>query len=151
MSNLVIVSHVKDGCELAKEHNLGEAITDIIRQHHGTGLVSYFYEKAKKEGKASGKPIQEINFRYPGPKPQRKEAGLVLIGDIVEASSRTLTNPTPARIRNLVNSRIKQVVEEGQLDESDLTFRDLKKIAETFTRVLTGIFHKRIEYQQPSK
>ena len=151
MSNLVIVSHVKDGCELAKEHNLGEAITDIIRQHHGTGLVSYFYEKAKKEGKASGKPIQEINFRYPGPKPQRKEAGLVLLGDIVEASSRTLTNPTPARIKNLVNSRIKQVVEEGQLDESDLTFRDLKKIAETFTRVLTGIFHKRIEYQQPSK
>jgi len=151
MSSLVIVSHVKDGCELAKEHNLGEAITDIIRQHHGTGLVSYFYEKAKKEGKASGQPIQEIDFRYPGPRPQKKEAGLVLLGDIVEASSRTLTNPTPARIRNLVNSRIKQVVEEGQLDESDLTFRDLKKIAETFTRILTGIFHRRIEYKQPSK
>jgi len=150
MSSRVIISHVKDGCELAKEHNLGKAITDIIRQHHGTGLVSYFYEKAKKESKASGQSVLEGDFRYPGPKPQKKEAGLVLIGDIIEASSRTLTNPTPARIRNLVNTRVQQVVEEGQLDESDLTFRDLRKIAETFTRILTGIFHRRIEYHQTS-
>ncbi|HPQ45105.1 MAG TPA: HDIG domain-containing protein [Syntrophales bacterium] len=151
MSSLVIISHVKDGCELAKEHNLGKAITDIIRQHHGTGLVSYFYEKAKKETVASGKSILEGDFRYPGPKPQKKEAALVILGDIVEASSRTLTNPTPARIQNLVNSRIQQVVKEGQLDECDLTFRDLKKISETFTRVLTGIFHRRIDYKQPSE
>ncbi|MDI6616947.1 MAG: HDIG domain-containing protein, partial [Syntrophaceae bacterium] len=150
MSSRVIISHVKDGCDLAREHNLGKVITAIIRQHHGTGLVSYFYEKAKKETKGSGKPILEADFRYPGPKPQKKEAGLVLLGDIIEASSRTLTNPTPARIRNLVNARIQQVVEEGQLDESDLTFRDLRKIAETSTRILTGIFHRRIEYQQPS-
>ncbi|MBN2539144.1 MAG: HDIG domain-containing protein [Deltaproteobacteria bacterium] len=151
MSSLVIISHVKDGCELAKEHNLGKAITDIIRQHHGTGLVSYFYEKAKKESTASGQSILESDFRYPGPRPQKKEAALVILGDIVEASSRTLTNPTPARIQNLVNSRIQQVVKEGQLDESDLTFLDLKKISETFTRVLTGIFHRRIEYNQPSR
>jgi hypothetical protein len=150
MSSRVIISHVKDGCELAKEHNLGKAIMDIIRQHHGTGLVSYFHEKAKKESKASGQSILEDDFRYPGPKPQKKEAGLVLLGDIIEASSRTLTNPTPARIKNLVNNRIQQVVEEGQLDESDLTFRDLRKIAETFTRILTGIFHRRIEYHHPS-
>ncbi|MBW2631172.1 MAG: HDIG domain-containing protein [Deltaproteobacteria bacterium] len=151
MSSLVITSHVKDGCELAKKHNLGKAIEDIIKQHHGTGLVRYFYEKAKEDSKVSGQSVQENDFRYPGPKPQNKEAGLVLLGDIVEASSRTLTNPTPARIRNLVNSRIKQVMEEGQFDESDLTFRDLKKIAETFTRILTGIFHSRVEYKQPSK
>ena len=150
MSSLVIISHVKDGCELAREHNLGKAITDIIRQHHGTSLVSYFHEKAKKESKVSGQSILEGDFRYPGPKPQKKEAGLVLLGDIIEASSRTLTNPTPARIKNLVNNRIQQVVEEGQLDDSDLTFRDLRKIGETFTRILTGIFHRRIEYQQPS-
>ncbi len=151
MSSLVIISHVKDGCELAKEHNLGKAITDIIRQHHGTGLVTYFYEKAKKQTKTtSGQPILEDDFRYPGPKPQKKEAGLVLLGDIIEASSRTLTNPTPARIKNLVNTRIQQVVEEGQLDDSELTFRDLRKIAETFTRILTGIFHRRIEYHQSS-
>ncbi|MEA3487093.1 MAG: HDIG domain-containing protein, partial [Thermodesulfobacteriota bacterium] len=151
MSSLVITSHVKDGCELARKHNLGKAIEDIIKQHHGTSLVRYFYEKAKEDNKVSGQSVQENDFRYPGPKPQNKEAGLVLLGDIVEASSRTLTNPTPARIRNLVDSRIKQVMEEGQLDESDLTFRDLKKIAETFTRRLTGIFHRRIEYKQPSK
>ena len=151
MSSLVIISHVKDGCELAKEHNLGKAITDIIRQHHGTGLVTYFHEKAKKQNKTtSGQPILEDDFRYPGPKPQKKEAGLVLLGDIIEASSRTLTNPTPARIKNLVNTRIQQVVEEGQLDDSELTFRDLRKIAETFTRILTGIFHRRIEYHQSS-
>ncbi|MCD6486770.1 MAG: HDIG domain-containing protein [Syntrophobacterales bacterium] len=151
MSSLVITSHVKDGCELAKKHNLGKAIEDIIKQHHGTSLVRYFYEKAKEDSKVSGQSVQENDFRYPGPKPQNKEAGLVLLGDIVEASSRTLTNPTPARIKNLVNSRIKQVMEEGQFDESDLTFRDLKKIAETFTRILTGIFHSRVEYKQPSK
>jgi len=151
MSSLVIISHVKDGCDLAKEHNLGKAIENIIRQHHGTSLVRYFYDKAKTDSKASGQAIREGDFRYPGPQPQNKEAGLVLLGDIVEASSRTLTNPTPARIKNLVNSRIKQVMEEGQLDESDLTFRDLKKIAETFTRILTGIFHSRIEYKQHSK
>ncbi|MDD5724298.1 MAG: HDIG domain-containing protein [Syntrophales bacterium] len=150
MSSLVIISHVKDGCELAREHNLGKAITDIIRQHHGTGLVSYFHEKAKKESKESGQSILEGDFRYPGPKPQGKEAVLVLLGDVIEASSRTLTNPTPARIKNLVNNRIQQVVGEGQLDESDLTFSDLRKISETFTRILTGIFHRRIEYQQPS-
>ncbi|MBW2560426.1 MAG: HDIG domain-containing protein [Deltaproteobacteria bacterium] len=150
MSSLVIISHVKDGCELAREHNLGKAITDIIQQHHGTGLVSYFHEKAKKECKTSGQSILEGDFRYPGPKPQKKEAGLVLLGDVIEASSRTLSNPTPARIKNLVNSRIQQVVEKGQLDESDLTFRDLRKIGEIFTRILTGIFHRRIEYQQPS-
>ncbi|MEA2014311.1 MAG: HDIG domain-containing protein, partial [Thermodesulfobacteriota bacterium] len=151
MSSLVIISHVKDGCELARKHNLGKAIEEIIRQHHGTGLVRYFYDKANKESKISGQSVQENDFRYPGPKPGNKEAGLVLLGDVVEASSRTLTNPTPARINNLVDSRIKQVMEEGQLDESSLTFHDLKKISETFTRVLTGIFHRRIEYQQPSK
>ncbi len=153
MSSLVILSHVKDGCELAREHNLGKAITDIIQQHHGTSLVSYFYEKAKKEGKDSGQSqsVLEADFRYPGPRPRRKEAVLVLLADVIEASSRTLTNPTPARIKNLVNDRIQQIAKEGQLDESDITFSDLKKIAETFTRILTGIFHRRIEYQQPSR
>ncbi len=151
MSSLVIISHVKDGCELANEHNLGKPIADIIKQHHGTGLVRYFYDKAKEDSKDSGQSVQENDFRYSGPRPQNKEAGLVLLADIVEASSRTLTNPTPARIKNLVDDRIKYAMEEGQLDESDLTFRELKKINETFTRILTGIFHRRIEYQQPSR
>ncbi|MBN2568269.1 MAG: HDIG domain-containing protein [Deltaproteobacteria bacterium] len=146
MSSLVIISHVKDGCALAKEYKLGRPIIDIIRQHHGTSIVSYFYEKAKKNEEISGQFTLESDFRYPGPKPLSKEAGLVLLGDVIEASSRTLKNPTPSRIKNHVVSRIRQILAEGQLDESELTLRDLNKIGESFNRILTGIFHHRIDY-----
>lgn len=150
MSSLVITSHVKDGCALAREYKLGRPIIDIIRQHHGTSIVSYFYEKAKKDEKISGQSTLESDFRYPGPKPRSREAGLVLLGDVIEASSRTLKNPTPSRIKNHVVSRIRQVLAEGQLDESELTLRDLNKIGESFNRILTGIFHHRIDYSEPS-
>ena len=150
MSSLVIISHVKDGCELALKFKLGKAITDIIRQHHGMSVVSYFYEKAQKDKDPSVRSIPESDFRYPGPKPQTKEAGLVLLGDVIEASSRTLSDPTPSRIRNLVQSRIKQIFADGQLDECELTLQDVNCIAESFVRTLTGIFHHRIEYSQPS-
>jgi putative nucleotidyltransferase with HDIG domain len=146
MSSLVIISHVKEGCELAKEYKLGRAITDIIRQHHGTRLVGYFYEKAQRDKDPSVRSIPEGEFRYPGPKPLTREAGLVLLGDVIEASSRTLTNPTPSRIKNLVEDRINQILIEGELNESDLTFHDLSKIADSFTRTLNGIFHQRIDY-----
>jgi putative nucleotidyltransferase with HDIG domain len=146
MSSLVIISHVKEGCELAKEYKLGRAITDIIRQHHGTRLVGYFYEKAQRDKDPSVRSIPEGEFRYPGPKPLTREAGLVLLGDVIEASSRALTNPTPSRIKNLVEDRINQILIEGELNESDLTFHDLSKIADSFTRTLTGIFHQRIDY-----
>ncbi|MFA7463762.1 MAG: HDIG domain-containing metalloprotein [Syntrophales bacterium] len=146
MSSLVIISHVKDGCEIAQKHRLGRVLTDIIRQHHGMGIVSYFYEKAQKDKDPSIRSIPESDFRYPGPKPQTKEAGIVMLGDVVEASSRTLTEPTPSRIRNLVQGRIKQVFMDGQLDECELTMADLNGIADSFTRTLTGIFHHRIDY-----
>jgi len=146
MSSLVIISHVKDGWELAKEYKLGRAITDIIQQHHGTRLAVYFYEKAKKEKNNSSNQVLEIDYRYPGPKPQTKEAGLVLLGDVIEASSRTLKDPTPSRIKTLVKKRIREVIDDGQLDESELTFSDLNKIAESFIMILNGIFHHRIEY-----
>lgn len=146
MSKLIIISHVKDGFEMAKELRLGKSIADIIRQHHGTRLVSYFYEKAKKEHKDPGNPIPESDFRYPGPRPQSREAAIVLVGDIIEAAARTLNDPTPSRIKNLVDTMIRQILVEGELDESELTFRDLDKIADSFTRILTGIFHQRIEY-----
>ncbi|MBT8489804.1 MAG: HDIG domain-containing protein [Deltaproteobacteria bacterium] len=146
MSSLVIISHVKEGCELAKEYKLGRAIIDIIRQHHGTRLVGYFYEKAQRDKDPSVRSIPEGEFRYPGPKPLTKEAGLVLLGDVIEASSRALTNPTPSRIKNLVEDRINQILIEGELNESDLTFHDLSKIADSFTRTLNGIFHQRIDY-----
>lgn len=149
MSSLIITTHVKDGCELAVKAKLGIQITNIIREHHGTSLVSYFYDKAKKDKDPSIRSLPETDFRYIGPKPQSREAGLVLLGDIIEASSRTLTNPTPARIKNLVRERIERVFMDGQLNECELTLHDLNKIADSFTRILNGIFHQRIDYPEP--
>jgi putative nucleotidyltransferase with HDIG domain len=148
MSSLIIISHVKEGYELATQAKLGKPIIDIIREHHGTSLVSYFYDKAKKNKDESIRSLTESDFRYPGPKPQTKEAGLVMLGDVIEASSRTLTNPTPARIRSLVRERIEKVYMDGQLDDCELTLRNLNTIADTFTRILTGIFHHRVDYPE---
>ncbi|MDD4356350.1 MAG: HDIG domain-containing protein [Smithellaceae bacterium] len=148
MSTLIIISHIKEGCELAEKAKLGQPIINIIREHHGTSLVSYFYNKAKKDKDESIRSLSESHFRYPGPKPQTKEAGLVMLGDIIEASSRTLTHPTPARIRSLVRERIEQVYSDGQLDDCELTLKNLSTIADTFTRILTGIFHHRIDYPE---
>jgi putative nucleotidyltransferase with HDIG domain len=148
MSSLIITAHVKDGCEIASKDNLGTQIVNIIREHHGTSLVSYFYEKAKRDRDSSIRALPESNFRYAGPKPQSREAGLVLLGDVIEASSRTLSNPTPSRIKNLVKERIEKVLMDGQLDECKLTLYDLNIIAENFTRILNGIFHQRIDYPE---
>jgi len=155
MSSLILISHVKDGVELAKQNRLGKEIIDIVQQHHGTSLISYFYQKAKeqikqikkKEGKST--PVKEENFRYPGPKPQTKEAGLVLVADEVEAASRTLVDPTPARIQGMVQKIINNVFSDGQLDECELTLKDLNQVAKSFTKTLSGIFHSRIEYPEP--
>ena len=144
MSSLILTSHVRDGVEIAKRDKLGKAIVDIIQQHHGTSLIAYFYEKAKK---LKGEGVVNVeHFRYPGPKPQTKEAGLVLLADSVEAASRTLENPTPARIKGLVQKIINNAFLDGQLDESELTLKDLNKIAESFNKILNGIYHHRIEY-----
>jgi putative nucleotidyltransferase with HDIG domain len=148
MSSLIIISHVKDGCELSSEVKLGQQIINIIREHHGTSIVSYFYDKAKKDKDKSIRSLSESDFRYPGPKPQTKEAGLVMLGDVIEASSRTLSNPTPARIHSLVRERIERIYTDGQLDECELTLRNLNTIAETFTKILTGIFHHRVDYPE---
>ncbi|HON59237.1 MAG TPA: HDIG domain-containing protein [Smithella sp.] len=148
MSSLIIISHVKDGCEIAAKAKLGRPIINIIRQHHGTSLVSYFYDKAKKDKDESIRSLPETDFRYPGPKPQTKEAGLVMLGDVVEASSRTLTHPTPARIRSLVRERIEAIYMDGQLDECELTLSNLNTIAEAFIKILTGIFHHRVDYPE---
>jgi len=152
MSSLILISHVKDGVELAKQHRLGEEIIDIIQQHHGTSLISYFYQKAKEQSKkreSRSSPVKEEDFRYPGPKPQTKEAGLVLVADAVEAASRTLVNPTPARIQGMVQKIINNIFSDGQLDECELTLKDLNLIAKTFSKTLSGIFHSRIEYPEP--
>ncbi|MGD0275448.1 MAG: HDIG domain-containing metalloprotein [Syntrophales bacterium] len=149
MSSLVIISHVKDGCELAESLKLCREVVNIIREHHGTSKVGYFFEKAQKDPDPSIRSLPEIDFRYPGPKPQTKEAALVLIGDVVEASSRSLDNPTPSRIEHLVHERIDRIFLDGQLDESELTLKDLNIIAESFIRILHGIFHQRIDYSEP--
>ena len=152
MSSLILISHVKDGVELAKQHRLGKEIIDIIQQHHGTSLISFFYQKAKEQSKKRGSRsslVKEEDFRYPGPKPQTKEAGLVLVADAVEAASRTLVNPTPARIQGMVQKIINNIFSDGQLDECELTLKDLNQIAKTFSKTLSGIFHSRIEYPEP--
>ena len=147
MSSLILISHVKDGVDLARKHRLGENIADIIRQHHGTNLISYFFHKAQTQAAKPNQAKME-DYRYPGPRPQTKEAGLVLLADQVEAASRTLTDPTPARIQGMVQKIINNVFADGQLDECELTLKDLHHIARSFNKILSGIFHQRIQYPQ---
>jgi len=148
MSGLILISHVKDGVEIARKHKLGENIIDAIRQHHGTSTITFFYERAKKLKGESAVNIDD--YRYPGPKPQTREAGLVMLADIVEAASRTLENPTPSRIQGLVQKLINKVFSDGQLDNCTLTLRDLHKIAKSCNKILNGIHHHRIEYPEKS-
>lgn len=147
MSSLILQSHVKRGVELAQQHRLGAEITDIIRQHHGTNIIQYFYQKAKDLGE---NPRPE-DYRYAGPRPQTREAAIVMLADAVEASSRTLSEPTPSRIQSHVSQIVKNIFASGQLDESQLTFQDINKLCDSFQRVLTGIFHHRIEYPDQKK
>ena len=144
MSSLILIAHVKDGVEIAREHKLGRQIIDTINQHHGTSLISYFYEKARQQRGEDAVKIDD--FRYPGPRPQTKEAGLVMLADVVEAASRTLYNPTPSRVQGLVGTLINKIFSDSQLDNCELTLRDLHSIAKTYTKILNGIHHHRIEY-----
>jgi len=146
MSSLILISHIKDGVEIARKNKLGQVIIDTIQQSHGTSLIRYFYEKAKQQ---KGEDAVKIdNFRYPGPKPQTREAGLVMLSDMVEAASRTLTNPTPSKIQGLVQNLINKAFSDGQLDDCELTLKDLHKIAKSFYKILSGIHHHRIEYPE---
>ena len=149
ISGLILISHVKDGVELAKEYKLPRQITDIIQQHHGTTLAFYFYHKALEEKK--GNEIEEQNFRYSGPKPQNKEAAIVMLADSVEAASRTLTETSPRGIENLVKKIINNKFIDYQLDECELTLKDLNKIGQSFTHYLTGILHSRVQYPEEKK
>ena len=156
MSSLILISHVKDGVELAKQYKLGKPIIDIIQQHHGTSLIAYFYNKAielrsKIKQHRKGVELPPVNiedYRYPGPKPQTKEAGLVMLADMAEAACRSLPNPTPARIQGMVSKIINQAFTDGQLDDCELTLKDLHQIAKHFYQILAAIHHKRIEYPQ---
>lgn len=144
MSSLIITNHVKNGVELAQRYRLNQKIIDIIKQHHGTGVVFYFFKRALE--KTDDEDVAEEGFRYPGPKPQTKEAACVLLADSVEAASRSLDDPTPSSISGLVRKIINNKFIDGQLDECDLTLKNLEKIADVFTHILTGIYHARVEY-----
>jgi cyclic-di-AMP phosphodiesterase PgpH len=146
LSSLVLVSHVKEGMDLAREYKLPQAIIDIIPQHHGTRVMTYFYNRAQKNRSPDQAPIIENDFRYPGPRPQTKSAAIIMLADAVEAASRVLENPTPARIAALVERLVTGIYLDGQLSESDLTLRDLQTIRQSFVKVLTGQFHQRIDY-----
>ncbi len=143
MSSMILSSHVKEGVELAREYGLPEPIIDIIQQHHGTCLMTYFYQKAKDLG--DGEPTEE-DYRYQGPKPQSRLAALVMIADAVEAASRVLKDPTPARIESLVDKIVNHIFIDGQLEECELTLKDISTIKKKFTYILTGILHRRIDY-----
>jgi putative nucleotidyltransferase with HDIG domain len=144
MSSMIIVSHIKEAVELAKQYKLPEPVIDIIQQHHGTMIVSYFYQKAKDQ-KEDNLPVEE-DYRYPGPKPQTRVAALIMMADAVEAASKVLTDPTPARISSLVDRIINHIFLDGQLDECELTLKDIHEIKKRFSYILTAIFHKRIDY-----
>jgi hypothetical protein len=146
VSKLVIMNHVKEGVELGRKYHLPEPIIDFIRQHHGTSLVYFFYRRAIEEGKQ--REVEEEVFRYPGPKPATKETAIVLLADSVEAASRTISDPTPSKIRDLVHEVINNKFIDGQLDACDLTLKDLEIIASVFTRLLSAIYHARVEYPQ---
>jgi putative nucleotidyltransferase with HDIG domain len=149
MSKRILISHVKEGVKIAKKHKLGQPIIDTIIQHHGTSVISYFYEKEKKL--KGDQAVSADDFRYPGPRPQTREAGLVMLADMLEAASRTLSNPTPSRIQGLVQRLINQAFSEGQLDQCELTLKDLNHIAKRFNKILNGIHHHRIEYPEKIK
>ncbi|MBI5641333.1 MAG: HDIG domain-containing protein [Nitrospirae bacterium] len=144
MSSMIITSHVKEGVDLARQYKLPHSVIDIIRQHHGDALITYFFQKAR-EHTHENVPLEE-DYRYPGPKPQTRVAALVMMADAVEAASRVLNDPTPARISALVEKIINHIFLDGQLDECELTLKDISEIKRRFTYILTGIFHKRIDY-----
>ncbi|WWU79637.1 HDIG domain-containing protein [Clostridium baratii] len=150
LSTLIIISHVKDGVELAKEYNLPDVIKDIIEQHHGTTLVKYFYYTMKNNAE-NPEDIKEEDFKYPGPIPSSKEAGIIMLADSVEAAVRSISEPTKGKIEEMVNNIIKDKLYSGQLDNCDLTLKDLEKIRKCFLKTLNGIYHQRIEYPTEKK
>ncbi len=149
MSTLVIIAHVKDGADLARQNRLPDSIIDFIQQHHGTTLVEYFYRQANQkkvqEDPDSG-ALDESSFRYPGPKPQTREAGVLMLADAVESASRVLKEPTASRIENLVHEISMKRLLDGQFDESGLTLEDIRKIGESLVKSLTAVYHGRVKY-----
>ncbi|MFC7337219.1 HD family phosphohydrolase [Haloferula chungangensis] len=159
MSALIITAHVKDGVDLALKHKLNPRVIDVIREHHGDSLVSFFYRRAQEQKRAEMEKIEkklenpedlpkidEKNFRYPGPTPRSRESGIISLADAIESASRTIKKPTPAKIRSLVDDIVASRINDGQLDECLLTVRDLSRVKDVFCKTLRSMLHSRIDY-----
>jgi hypothetical protein len=147
LSARIITAHVREGVELTSEHRLPPEIVDIVRQHHGTSVVAYFYDKAAKKGG----PVLEGDFRYDGQRPTSREAALVMLADSAEAAMRTLTHPTPSRIDGALRRIVRAKIEDHQLDQCDLTLADIETVIQVYGRMLASVYHPRIEYPEPSE
>jgi len=150
MSSLIITSHVKDGVDLGVKYKLKPAILDIIREHHGTSLVYFFYKRAEQMNGEDAN-VDEADYRYPGPRPQSKESAIIMLADAVEAATRAMEKPTAGKIRTLVRDLILARFNDGQLDESDLTLRDLHRVQQSFTHIILGTLHQRVKYPKEGK
>ncbi len=159
MSALVIIAHVKDGVDLAVRHKLNQAITNVIKEHHGNSLVYYFYRKALDEREKALEEVEqglrneedvpsvsEKGFRYPGPPPRTKESGIICIADSVESASRSIKKVTHLKIKTLIDEIVNNKIKDGQLDQCPLTFQELVTIKETFATTLRSMLHTRIDY-----
>jgi putative nucleotidyltransferase with HDIG domain len=148
MSTLIIIAHIKDGADLARQHHLPQPIIDFIQQHHGTTLVEYFYQRASERSEADphGAEVDESSFRYPGPKPQTKEAAVLMLADAAESASRTLVDPTPGRIEGLVHELALKRLLDGQFEECGLTLSELAAVEESLIKSLTAVYHGRVKY-----
>ncbi|MNK26222.1 7TM-HD extracellular [compost metagenome] len=146
MSKTLLIAHVKDGVEMGMAYKLGKPIIDGIIQHHGTTLISFFFNKALDLKKEDDPEISDQDFRYPGPKPQFRESALCMLADSIEAAARSLDEPTPARLQNIVRNIVQRKFSDGQLDECNLTLKDISKVEAAFIRILLGIYHQRIDY-----
>jgi len=150
LSARIIKRHVKDGLVLGREWNLPVEVLDMIAEHHGTTRIEYFYRKALEEAVANGTSVNEADFRYPGPRPKSKEAGILMLSDSIEATVKSLEKPTPKRIEDIVSGTIRAKLEDGQFDECELTLREIHETGEAILEVLFGIIGPRIEYPNAS-
>jgi putative nucleotidyltransferase with HDIG domain len=143
----IIRNHVREGLQLAEERGVPRVLRNFIAEHHGTGVITYFLERARKQG---GEPPREEDYRYPGPIPQSVETAILMLADGAEASIRVLSDPTPHRIHEVVEHIVDQRLDAGQLRDTPLTLRDLERVKAEFTRVLSGMHHSRVEYPAAS-
>jgi putative nucleotidyltransferase with HDIG domain len=148
MSALIIASHVKEGIEMARRIRLPQEVEDFIPMHHGTTRIEYFYQRALSQHKEGDPAVQESEFRYPGPRPHSKETSILMLADGIEAASRALENPSRKRLEGLIDAIVEARLEDGQLDNTNLTFRELNTIKESMLSVLTGIYHVRVKYPE---